>query len=103
MLTSASEIVVSAGTVVEVGVVSTMKDVARAMSDLMSALPIRVVQVDEAMAELAVEAFRRYGKGIHRARLNFGDCFSYALAKHLDSPLLFVGNDFSQTDIRSAL
>lgn len=80
-----------------------MKDVAQAMSDLMSALPIRVVQVDEAMAELAVEAFRRYGKGLHPARLNFGDCFSYALAKHLDCPLLFIGNDFSQTDIRSAL
>jgi len=50
----------------------------------------------------AQAAFLRYGKGRHPARLNFGDCFSYAVAKVLDAPLLYVGNDFSQTDIRSA-
>lgn len=60
---SAPEIVVSAGTTVEVGVVAAMKDVAQAMSDLMSALPIRVVPVDEAMAERAVEAFRPVRQG----------------------------------------
>jgi ribonuclease VapC len=47
-------------------------------------------------------AFRMYGKG-HGAALNFGDCFSYALAKSLDAPLLFKGDDFSRTDIRPAL
>jgi ribonuclease VapC len=44
----------------------------------------------------------RYGKGRHPAALNFGDCFSYALAKYTDLPLLFVGNDFSQTDAKQA-
>lgn len=49
-------------------------------------------------------AFRRYGKGTgHRARVSFGDCFSYALAKALDVPLLFKGGDFAHTDIVSAL
>lgn len=51
----------------------------------------------------ALDAYLIYGKGWHPARLNLGDCFSYALAKALDAPLLYKGNDFSQTDIRSAL
>lgn len=53
-------------------------------------------------AKLACEAFRLFGKGIHRARLNFGDCFTYALAKATREPLLFKGNDFSQTDLEPA-
>ncbi len=52
--------------------------------------------------ELAVDAFRRFGKGRHPAGLNFGDCFSYALAKATGEPLLFKGDDFSQTDIKRA-
>jgi len=48
---------------------------------------------------LALEAFRRFGKGRHPASLNFGDCFSYALAKATNEPLLFKGDDFSKTDI----
>lgn len=52
---------------------------------------------------LAFDAYRRFGKGNHPARLNFGDCAAYALAKSLDAPLLFKGNDFARTDIRRAL
>ncbi len=52
--------------------------------------------------ELARQAFIDFGKGRHRAGLNFGDCFSYALAKATGEPLLFKGNDFSQTDITAA-
>ncbi len=52
---------------------------------------------------LAIEAFLRFGKGRHPAKLNFGDCMSYALAKSLDVPLLFKGGDFGLTDIRSAV
>lgn len=55
------------------------------------------------MADAAVEAFRRYGKGQgHRAQLNFGDCMAYAVAKVLGAPLLFTGDDFAQTDIEPA-
>jgi ribonuclease VapC len=55
-------------------------------------------------ARIARDAHARFGKGSgHPAQLNFGDCFSYALARALDAPLLFKGNDFSHTDIRPAL
>ena len=52
--------------------------------------------------EVAMDAWRRYGKGNHPAKLNFGDCISYATAQLADEPLLFVGNDFTQTDISAA-
>ena len=62
-----------------------------------------VVEVSPRIADIAFDAYRRFGKGTgHGAALNFGDCFSYALAKYLDAPLLFKGDDFSQTDIQSA-
>lgn len=64
---------------------------------------IDVVPVDLATAQTAADAFARFGKGRHPAALNFGDCFSYALAKRLGAPLLFKGNDFVRTDIASAL
>lgn len=60
---------------------------------------ISLVSVDEEQANLARRAFQKYGKGRHPAGLNFGDCFSYALSKALQEPLLFKGNDFSQTDV----
>ena len=50
-------------------------------------------------AEIAREAYRRYGRGNHPAALNYGDCFAYALAKAADEPLLFKGDDFSRTDV----
>lgn len=58
---------------------------------------------DVALGDPALDAYARYGKGHHPARLNLGDCFAYALAKQLDLPLLYKGDDFAQTDIRSAL
>ena len=60
---------------------------------------IEVVPVDAEQGHVARTAFRNYGKGRHRAGLNFGDCFAYALAKTLDEPLLFKGTDFVLTDI----
>jgi ribonuclease VapC len=60
----------------------------------------RITSVDSETASLAVEAFSRYGKGRgHPARLNLADCFSYACAKQHKVPILYVGNDFAQTDI----
>jgi ribonuclease VapC len=60
---------------------------------------IEIVAVDQDQAETARIAWRRFGKGRHPAGLNFGDCFAYALAKSRGLPLLFQGDDFSQTDI----
>ena len=62
-----------------------------------------VVSVTPHHADLAIEAFRRYGKGRHPAGLNIGDCFSYALAMATEHPLLFKGSDFIHTDVRPAL
>ena len=64
---------------------------------------IEVVAVSSHQAEIAIDAFRRFGRGRHRAALNIGDCFSYALAIATDQPLLFKGNDFVHTDVRAAL
>lgn len=58
-----------------------------------------IVGVTPEQAELAVEAFRRFGKGRHPAALNIGDCFAYALAKATGEPLLFKGGDFARTDV----
>ena len=58
---------------------------------------------DGELADQAAEAFARFGKGRHTSGLNCGDCFSYALAERLKVPLLFVGNDFSHTDLEAAL
>ena len=63
---------------------------------------IAVEAVTSRQAEIARQAYRDFGKGRHRAGLNFGDCFAYALAKEMDEPLLFKGNDFRHTDIESA-
>jgi ribonuclease VapC len=64
---------------------------------------VEVVPVDFAQARLAADAFARYGRGQHPARLNFGDCFAYALAASRTLPLLYKGTDFGLTDIVSAL
>lgn len=60
---------------------------------------VDLVGVDAAQAEAARTAYRRYGKGRHRAGLNYGDCFAYALAKVSGQPLLFKGDDLAHTDI----
>ncbi len=62
-----------------------------------------IISVSPQHAMLAIEAFRIYGKGRHPAALNIGDCFSYALARATGYPLLFKGNDFTRTDLSSAL
>ncbi len=64
---------------------------------------IEIVPVDADRVEVARAAYRRYGKGVHPAGLNYGDCFSYALAKATREPLLFKGRDFAKTDVRPAL
>ena len=64
-----------------------------------SDLGIDVVDITADQTSTAIQAFFRYGKGRHRAQLNFADCFTYALAKSRGLPLLFKGDDFSRTDI----
>ncbi len=69
------------------------------LKQLIADSEIHIHEVTEEIAELAIEAFVKYGKGIHKAGLNFGDCFTYATAKHLKAELLYKGKDFDKTDI----
>jgi ribonuclease VapC len=71
---------------------------------LLSDLAIEIVPFTRDQAALAITAYQQYGKGRgHAAGLNFGDCFTYALAKLQDEPVLFKGDDFSRTDLRIAV
>ena len=74
----------------------------RQVEELLKAFAIVVEPVDRSQVDVAVEAFDKFGKGRHRASLNLADCFAYALAKSRNAPLLYKGNDFSQTDIGAA-
>lgn len=74
----------------------------RDVSDYLAISNVEVVGVGEAEVARALDAFDRFGKGRHPARLNMGDCFAYACAKTHGVPLLFKGDDFSQTDIAIA-
>ncbi|MCW2240412.1 type II toxin-antitoxin system VapC family toxin [Azospirillum canadense] len=95
---------ISAATVLECSIVA----IARFGNDAtlaawMADHAFEVVAVDATQVGLARDAFLRFGKGRHPAGLNYGDCFSYALAKTTNEPLLFKGNDFPLTDLTSAL
>jgi ribonuclease VapC len=92
---------VSAATFVEASIVIESRFGAeglRALDRFLERGDIEVMPVDVEQARYAREAFMRFGKGRHPAGLNFGDCFSYALAKVLSEPLLFKGDDFALTD-----
>lgn len=74
----------------------------RAVRDFLKLAGISTVPIDDDIGVTALDAFDRFGKGRHPARLNFGDCFAYACARRLDVPLLFKGVDFGLTDITAA-
>jgi ribonuclease VapC len=79
-------------------------DAARLFWDMLQDNAVEIVPFDELQARAAAEAFNRYGKGIDpKARLNICDCAAYALAKTLNAPLLFKGDDFAQTDVTPCL
>ncbi|MFM7362524.1 MAG: type II toxin-antitoxin system VapC family toxin [Cyanobium sp.] len=73
-----------------------------ALDLLLAKAGITTIPLEAAHVHWALEGWRRYGKGRHRAALNLGDCFSYGLARALEAPLLFLGNDFAATDLQPA-
>ncbi|HKA68732.1 MAG TPA: type II toxin-antitoxin system VapC family toxin [Actinomycetes bacterium] len=78
--------------------------VSRRFDELVAAADIRIEPVTESQARVARDAYRDFGKGSgHPAGLNFGDCFAYALAAERDEPLLFIGTDFTHTDLTAAI
>ena len=103
ILETETEAIVSAGTIAEALIVAGRRRVADEMRNLLEGLTIEIVDVTPASARRVAQAYDQWRKGVHPAGLNFGDCFAYALAKERSCPLLFVGDDFSKTDIESAL
>jgi ribonuclease VapC len=96
-------LVISAGTLAEALIVAGRRDLEARMMRLVEGLGLDIAPVTEDSARAVALAYDRFGKGRHRASLNFGDCFAYDAAKARGCPLLFVGDDFAHTDIVSAL
>ena len=102
-IADASIRLMSAATIVEAGMVveSRLGESGGREFDLwLQRAGIEIVPVDPEQADVARQAWRKFGKGRHAAGINFGDCFSYALATIREEPLLFKGADFSRTDVR---
>lgn len=98
--------VASAATIVETSLVVLARQGEPGLVELRAFIDIAGIEIapfNDEQAVVAIDAFRRFGKGRHPASLNLGDCFSYSLARILDQPLLFKGNDFIHTDIRKAV
>ena len=102
-LRQADEVVISSGTLAESLIVSGRRNVRDLVECLVDELSFVVVDVSAASARRVADAYERWGKGKHPASLNMGDCYAYELAKSRECPLLFVGDDFSRTDITAAL
>lgn len=103
ILAEEPELLISAATLAEAMIVAGSRGMAEELAQLVGVAELRVDDVTRDAALRVAEAYRRWGKGHHAARLNYGDCFSYELASRLQCPLLFVGDDFAKTDVRRAL
>ena len=97
------DVVISAGTAAEALTVAARRNVADEMAKLIDGLGFEIVAVTASSARQIAAAYDRWGKGVHPAGLNFGDCFAYEVAKAHDCGLLYVGDDFSKTDVKSVL
>jgi ribonuclease VapC len=96
-------VIISAGTLAEVLIVAARRNIAEELSSLIEGLAFEVVSVTPASARRISQAYQQWGKGVHPAGLNFGDCFAYEVAKTQGCRLLYVGDDFAKTDIPSVL
>ncbi len=92
-----------ASVLVEAGIVAEQRNSSEKLDAWLYRLQPEIVSLDRPIAELARQAFRTFGRGRHKAKLNFGDCMSYATARYLGLPLLYKGEDFRRTDIQPVL
>ena len=97
------QLLISASTVAEALIVAGRRNVGEELTRMIEGLGFEIVSVTPASARRIAAAYARWGRGAHPAGLNFGDCFSYEVAKEHSCPLLYVGEDFAQTDLESAL
>lgn len=102
-LETEDEVLISAASVAEALVVAARRNLRIVVENMIDELALEIVPVTPAGARRVGQAHERWGKGIHTASLNFGDCFAYSLAKERGCRLLYVGDDFAKTDIASAL
>ncbi|MGE4218163.1 MAG: type II toxin-antitoxin system VapC family toxin [Alphaproteobacteria bacterium] len=102
-LEAEDDLLLSAGTAAEALIVAGSRNIGAEMARLIDGLGFTTVNVTPAAARRIAQAYAQWGKGVHPAALNFGDCFAYEVAKEHGCPLLFVGGDFAQTDLASAI
>jgi ribonuclease VapC len=98
-----TDIVISAATVAEALIVAGGRRIPDEMARLIDSLGAEIVAVTDAVARRVADAHRKWGRGAHPAALNFGDCFAYEVAKQHGCALLFVGDDFSKTDLERVI
>jgi ribonuclease VapC len=96
-------LLISAGTAAESLIVAARRNVRQRMAELIDGLGFEIVSVTAASARRMAEAYERWGRGASPASHNFDDCFAYEVAKEHACRLLYIGNDFSKTDIEPAL
>lgn len=102
VLEAEDKILISAGTMAEALIVALRWNRRDEMEKLIAGLGFEIIGVTAATVQLVVQAYGTWGKGVHPAALNFGDCFAYALAKERGCRLLYVGEDFPRTDLERA-
>jgi ribonuclease VapC len=103
VLETEDNILISAGTIAEALIVAARRNVSEEIASLIDGLGFNAIAVTPASARRIALAYGRWGKGIHAAGLNFGDCFAYEVAKEHDCPLLYVGADLARTDVKRVL
>ncbi|MDT3379491.1 type II toxin-antitoxin system VapC family toxin [Labrys neptuniae] len=102
-LETEDRLLISAGTVAEILIVAGCRNVRDEVDRLIEGLGFEIVSVTSASARRIALAYDKWGKGIHPAGLNYGDCFAYDVAKEYSCRLLYVGDDFARTDIQGVL
>ncbi len=102
-LEAEDRLLISAGSVAEALIVAERRNVGVEVAHLIDGLGFEIVSVTPASARRIAEAYEKWGKGVHPAALNFGDCFSYEVAKEHRCRLLYVGKDFTRTDVEGVL
>jgi ribonuclease VapC len=102
-LEAEDRVLISAGTMAEALIVSAHRSVDAEIAAIIDRLGFDIVSVTPAAARRIADAYRRWGRGNHRASLNFGDCFAYEVAQEHACPLLYVGADFAKTDIEGVI
>jgi ribonuclease VapC len=99
----ADRLLISAGTMAEALIVAGRRSLGDTMVELIDGLGFEIIPLTQASARRVAAIYGRWGKGIHPAALNFGDCFAFEIAAERNCRLLHVRNDFSRTDVQSAL